>query len=156
MTFPHVRMVGRTTATSQRQEVHRLGAEKPRLVRKPSKAVAARLNDNKRLSQVLFAVGLEDSLELGVYRVLRRRQDAEIHNALSETLHKYETTKISVTCHKYPLLFLSRLEQLAVFGARETQLGCLDDIVSEASEDAQSDGVNVLISKESHDVPVAS
>ncbi len=72
--------------------------------------MSARFDDHKGFLQLVFGIGLENSFEFFVDRVLGRRQDAEINDAHAQDFHENKPAKVSIACDKYATLLLSRRE----------------------------------------------
>lgn len=72
------------------------------------------LDDYKRLHQIVFGVPVQHSFEFAVDGVLSGGQYAEIQDSCAQRFDENEATEVSVACHKYPALFLSRFEQVFV------------------------------------------
>src|SRR5262245_17218242 len=87
-----------------------------------------------------------------MHRCLSRGQDAKINYPRFTSFKENQATKIPITRNEKSGLLMSNSEQFCVAGSGETQLANWHNVMPHAGQQAQRACVNILVSKESHEV----
>jgi hypothetical protein len=112
----------------------------------------SRLDDDKRLLQRCLAIQRQDPFQFRMNGIQGRRQNAKIEHSGPTALDKDQAAVITIASHDDPPLLMSNTQQLSVLGLRQAELGGWNNVVSEAGQKTNGDGIDILIDKELHGV----
>jgi len=85
-----------------------------------------------------------------MYRLLRRRQDAQVDYTSAGRLHEYERSEIAVTGNEDTAMIVGNAKQLNVLRSGHVELSGSNHIVAQVSQETDRYGINILIGKEFH------
>jgi hypothetical protein len=102
-------------------------------------------DDNKRILQFALTVQAQNALELNVDGLLGGRQDAEVNDSRSAASDEHQPAEIAVASCQDSVLLLGDAEQLCVLCLGQTQLSGPNDVVSQAGEKADRNGIDILV-----------
>src|SRR4051794_41004471 len=112
----------------------------------------SRFNDHERSLQHLLAVQRQNAVELCVHGGLIRWQDAQIDNSRSSALHEHQRAEITVARHKDPRLLARDAKQLGIECLSKTNLSSGNNIMAQATQESNRDGIDILIGEKLHGI----
>ena len=101
-------------------------------VQDPSESVATRLDNDERLLQLFLRVGVQNTFQFLVHRVLSGRQHAEVKDSGTQSVDEDQTAKIPIPCDKKAALILSGSEQIFVICLPKSDLSHTNSVMPEA------------------------
>ena len=127
------------------------GGTRPRSSRRNvPMAMAAGLDNDKRLLQVGFRVAFKNRPQFPMHRFNCRRRHSQVHNARTAALHENEAAEVPIAGHKDSPLGLCTIQQLRVGGGRQSCDRGRHNIVPQLGQETSRDGVNVLVQEDPH------
>ena len=112
----------------------------------------ARLNYDKGTLQFLLGVQRQDPFQFGMDGILARGRQAKIEDSRPTTLDEDESAEIAVTGNEDAALLVRDTKQFGIRSLSQTQLSHRYDVMAQAAEELDRDGINILVGQELHGV----